>query len=35
MLSYTPALPKETLIQDLQMKEINPIMKLIVRGKTW
>ena len=33
MLSYTPALLKETLIQDLQMKEINPIMKLIVRGK--
>ena len=33
MLSYTPALPKETLIQDLQMKEISPIMKLIVRGK--
>ena len=33
MLNYTSALPKETLIQDLQMKEINPIMKLIVRGK--
>ena len=33
MLNYTPALTKETLIQDLQMKEINPIMKLIVRGK--
>ena len=33
MLNYTPALPKETLIQDLQMKEIGPIMKLIVRGK--
>ena len=33
MLSYTPALPKETLIQDLQMREISPIMKLIVRGK--
>ena len=33
MLSYIPALPKETLIQDLQMKEISPIMKLIVRGK--
>ena len=33
MLNYTPALPKEILIQDLQMKEINPIMKLIVRGK--
>ena len=33
MLNYTPALPKETLIQDLQMKEISPIMKLIIRGK--
>ena len=33
MLNYTPALFKETLIQDLQMKEISPIMKLIVRGK--
>ena len=33
MLNYTSALPKETLIQDLQMKEISPIMKLIVRGK--
>ena len=33
MLNYNPALPKETLFQDLQMKEISPIMKLIVRGK--
>ena len=33
MLNYTPALPKEAFIQDLQMKEISPIMKLIVRGK--
>ena len=33
MLSYIPALPKETLIQDLQMKEIKPIMKLVIRGK--
>ena len=33
MLNYTPALPKEISIQDLQMKEISPIMKLIVRGK--
>jgi sarcosine oxidase subunit gamma len=33
MLSYNQALPKDTLIQDLQMKEIKPIMKLIVRGK--
>jgi sarcosine oxidase subunit gamma len=33
MLNYTPALAKETSMQDLQMREINPIMKLIVRGK--
>ena len=33
MLNYNQALPKNTLIQDLQMKEIKPIMKLIVRGK--
>ncbi len=33
MLNYNQALPKDTLIQDLQMKEIKPTMKLIVRGK--
>ncbi len=33
MLNYNQALPKNTLIQDLQMKEIKPIMKLIIRGK--
>ena len=33
MLSYNQALPKDTLIQDLQMKEIKPIMKWIIRGK--
>ena len=33
MLNYNQALPKDTLMQDLQMKEIKPIMKLIVRGK--
>ena len=33
MLSYNQALPKDTLIQDLQMKEIKPIMKLMIRGK--
>ena len=33
MLNYNQALPKDTLIQDLQMKEVKPIMKLIVRGK--
>ena len=33
MLNYNSAISKEILMQDLQMKEINPIMKLIVRGK--
>ena len=33
MLNYNQALTKDILIQDLQMKEIQPIMKLIVRGK--
>ena len=33
MLNYNQALSKDTLIQDLQMREIKPIMKLIVRGK--
>ncbi len=33
MLNYNQALPKDTLIQDLHMKEIKPIMKLIIRGK--
>ena len=33
MLNYNQALPKGTSLQDLQMKEIKPIMKLIVRGK--
>jgi len=33
MLNYNQALPKDTMIQDLQMKEIKPIMKLIIRGK--
>ena len=33
MLNYNQALSKDTLIQDLQMKEIKPIMKLIIRGK--
>ena len=33
MLNYYQALPKETLIQDLQMKEIKPTIKLIIRGK--
>ena len=33
MLNYYQALPEQKLLQDLQMKEIKPIMKLIVRGK--
>ena len=33
MLNYNQALPGQTLLQDLQMKEIKPIMKLIIRGK--
>ena len=33
MLNYNQALPKGTSIQDLQMKEVKPIMKLIIRGK--
>jgi hypothetical protein len=27
MLNYNQALPKHTLLQDLQMKEVKPIMK--------
>ena len=33
MLDYNQAIPGQTLLQDLQLKEIKPIMKLIVRGK--
>ena len=33
MLNYNQTLPEQTLLQDLQMKEVKPIMKLIVRGK--
>ena len=33
MLNYNQALPKDTLIQDLQMREIKAIMKLMIRGK--
>ena len=33
MLNYNQSLPDQILIQDLQMKEIKPIMKLIIRGK--
>ena len=33
MLNYNQALPEKKSFQDLQMKEIKPIMKLILRGK--
>ena len=33
MLNYNQALPNDILKQDLQIKEIKPIMKLIIRGK--
>ena len=33
MLKYNPALKKENQYSDLSVKEISPIMKLIVRGK--
>ena len=33
MLNYNQALPENKSVQDLQMKEIKPIMKLILRGK--
>ena len=33
MLNYYQALPKDVSIQDLQIKEVRPIMKLIVRGR--
>ena len=33
MLNYNQAIPKDTSIQDLKMKEIKPIMKLVIRGK--
>ena len=33
MLSYNQALPEEKSYQDLRMKEIQPIIKFIVRGK--
>ena len=32
MLNYNQALPEKKLFQDLQMEEIKPIMKLILRG---
>jgi sarcosine oxidase, subunit gamma len=33
MLNYNQALKEKKLYQGIQMKEINPIMKLIIRGK--
>ena len=34
MLNYNQALPKEKSYQDLQMKELKPTMKLIIRGRS-
>ena len=33
MLNYNQVLPETTIYPDLQMKEVKPIMKLIIRGK--
>ena len=33
MLNYNQALQEDKSYQDLQIKEIKPIMKLIIRGK--
>ncbi len=33
MLNYNQVLPETTVYPDLQMKEVKPIMKLIIRGK--
>ena len=33
MLNYNQVLNEDKLYQDLQMREVNPIMKLIIRGK--
>ena len=33
MLNYNQALPKDIWIQDLQIKEIKPVMKLVIRGR--
>ncbi|MBD1140769.1 sarcosine oxidase subunit gamma [Pelagibacterales bacterium SAG-MED39] len=33
MLNYSQTLTEQISVQDLQMKEVKPIMKLIVRGK--
>ena len=33
MLNYSQALPGKISVQDLQIKEVKPIMKLIIRGK--
>ena len=34
MLNYNQSLPEKKLFQDLQISEVTPIMKLIIRGKT-
>ena len=33
MLNYNQAIPEQKIFQDLQIKEIKPIVKLIIRGK--
>ena len=33
MLDYNQSLPEKKLFQDLQISEITPVMKLIIRGK--
>ena len=33
MLNYNQSLPEKKLFQDLQISEITPVMKLIIRGK--
>ena len=34
MLSYKTSIKEDKSYSDLEMKEIKPIMKLIIRGKT-
>jgi sarcosine oxidase subunit gamma len=34
MLNYNTSIKEDKIYSDLEMKEIKPIMKLIIRGKT-
>ena len=34
MLNYNTSIKQDEIYSDLEMKEIKPIMKLIIRGKT-